>query len=261
MKKITEIVAAITRCFHPPGTERILRLLYNPDKIKGFETIISYFGNLKIHINPASFFEWQVFFKGYYGKNIINAIKKYFPRDGVFVDVGANIGIYSLIAAKIAKKVVAIEPIPSVVDRLRENSKLNSFTNIDIIEGVASDKEGERALYLNDRNPIKSSSVLSHDSSNKSIMVKSYVLDLLLKGRKVDFIKIDTDGHDRSVIMGAKKIIEEQRPIVIFEDAGDSRQSEISIETINGFFRNLGYDKISIGSDNFLCLPRGIAHG
>lgn len=258
MKKIIETIAAITRRFHPPGTERILRLFYSPDKVKGFETTAPYSGTLRICINPSSFFEWQIFFKGQYGENIVNVIQKYFPKGGVFVDVGANIGLYSLVAAKTAKEVIAIEPVPAVVERLRKNSELNSFTNISIFHGVASDKEGEKTLYFETINPIKSSSVVFYDASNESIQVKSFVLDFLLAGKKVDFIKIDTDGHDRNVIMGAKKIIEEQRPVVIFEDAGGSQPNGISRETIDEFFANAGYDITPIGSDNFLCVPNRV---
>lgn len=51
---IIQLIAKLTRKFHPRGTERFLRLFHNPDKVKGFETIISYNGNLKIHINTSS---------------------------------------------------------------------------------------------------------------------------------------------------------------------------------------------------------------
>ena len=110
---IIEIIATLTRILpFFPGEERVLRLIYNPDKRQNdyLQAIISYGGDLKIAVDTRSFIEWQIFFKGYYEKHVVNLIKNKLPRGGVFIDVGANVGCHSLIASRIASKVIAIEP-------------------------------------------------------------------------------------------------------------------------------------------------------
>jgi tRNA G37 N-methylase Trm5 len=142
-----ESLASITRKFHPKGTERFLRLFHDPDKVKGIETIASYDG-LKIHVNTSSFIEWQIFFKGSYEKDIADLIKKYLPRGGIFVDVGANVGVHTLTAARIASQVIAFEPVPQTVSRLKDNLTLNGFTNVEIRNEVASDLPGTLTLHV-----------------------------------------------------------------------------------------------------------------
>ena len=115
-----KILAWLTRKFHPRGTERLLRLVYHPDKVRCFNAIIPYDGDLRIHINTASFIEWKLYFYGYHDPELVGLIKQHF-KSGVFVDVGANIGVITLIAAKAAREVIAIEPIPGIARRLRQN--------------------------------------------------------------------------------------------------------------------------------------------
>src|SRR5579859_3078445 len=103
--ELLEKLAALTRKFHPRGTERILRFIHNPDRHvqTGLKTIVPYAENLRLYINTGSFIEWKVFFYGYYERHIAELIAKYFPAGGTFVDVGANIGIHTLTAAEIER--------------------------------------------------------------------------------------------------------------------------------------------------------------
>lgn len=224
-RKIIIIIAFFTRKFHPRGIGRILRLLYHPDRrqFDSIETIVPYDDNLKIHINTNSFIEWEIFFKGYYDPEMVSLIKKYLPCGGTFVDVGANIGAFTLIASKIAKKVIAIEPVPECCARLQENIKLNNFNNIIIMTCAASNKTGVMPLYCpSDCNKGQASlhlECLPDKNIINKIMVNTYLLDDLLENEtSVDFIKIDAQGHDKKIIEGAKKIIDKFHPFIIYEN-------------------------------------------
>lgn len=257
---IIRSIAMATRKFHPRGTERILRTFHHPDRVSGVEAVIPYDGDLRIHTNTASFIEWEIFFKGYYAKNIIDLIKKYLPRDGAFVDVGANVGAYTLIAAKIAREVIAIEPVPEIASRLQENCSLNNLANVKIVRFVISDTEGKTQLYIPEIDANKSSSVYDAKASGaRHITSDVTTLDALLAGKKIDFIKIDVEGHDRNVIMGAREIIKKYKPIIVFEECGDEAPTEISKETIDQLFKEAGYEQIQIGDQDILCLPKRTA--
>lgn len=168
--------------------------------------------NLKIHINTSSFIEWNIFF-GYYEQDIVKIIKKYLKSDDVFVDVEANIGCHTLIAAKICKKVITIEPEPNVRKRLIENIKLNNLKNVEVYDYAISDYIGETTFYPPDvNNPNKGVGSLYYKNGLKQggIKIKVITLDKLLENEsKIDFIKIDVEG--------AKNIIKKINPLVLYK--------------------------------------------
>jgi len=254
MNKLLKLIASVTRKFHPRGTERILRFICNPNTTKGLEDIAEFDG-LKIKTNTSSFIEWQIFFKGSYEKNIADLIKRYLPKGGVFVDVGANVGVHTLTAARIASRVIAFEPIPEIANRLLENCLLNSFTNVDIKPVVVSDEEGIATLYVLEGSN-KSSTVCKEVTSrpHRTVERGAVGLDSALKNQQVDFIKIDTDGNDRNVLMGAKEVIRKNRPVIIFEDS-DETVSKFSRKEIDEMLSFFGYQQIQVGKLNTLCIP------
>lgn len=222
--KLIQILAFITRNLpYIKGEKRIIRFLYSPDKRQSdyIETIIPYDKDLKIYINTSSFIEWEIFFTGYYEPHIVRLIKKYLKKDDVFVDVGANIGCHTLIAAKICKKVIAIEPEPLVRKRLIENIKLNNLNNIEVYDYAISDYVGEAIFFrYKEENANKGASSLSHKNGleDKGLKVKVITLDELLKNEpRIDFIKIDVEGHSKEVVFGAKNIIKKFNPLVLYE--------------------------------------------
>lgn len=222
--KLIKLLAFITRSLpYIKGEKRVIRLLYNPDKRHNdyLETVIPYDKNLKIHINTSSFIEWEIYFFGYYEQHIVKIIKKYLKPDDVFVDVGANIGCHTLIAAKICKKVIAIEPEPNVRKRLMENIKLNNLKNVEVYDYAISDYIGETTFYSSDvNNPNKGVGSLYYKNGLKQdgIKVKVITLDKLLENEfKIDFIKIDVERANKEVIFGAKNIIKKFNPLVLYE--------------------------------------------
>jgi FkbM family methyltransferase len=133
-------------------------------------------------------------------------LKKNLKPGDVFVDVGANAGIYSLTAALAsgeAGKVLAIEPNPLVLDRLKFNAALNGFDKRIIFEqsGVSS-AEGSFDLTLDDSN-LGGSSLVAERSATK-ISVRCYKLLSIVQKyqlQKIDALKIDIEGaEDKALI-------------------------------------------------------------
>ena len=236
-------------------------MICDPDTTKGFETVISdYDGDLKIQINPKYFTEWFVFFKHYYEADIVKLVKKHLPKDGVFVDVGADIGALSLIAAKIARRVVAIEPCPFAADRLRKNFNMNDLYAVhEVHECCASDKEGPSVSFYLPAGGNRHSgmgSLYQEHAQGEEIKVPVKMLDSILGGRKIDFIKIDTEGHDQFALMGARKTIEKYRPVIIYENTPfESTSLERNTSVAASMLQSLGYTITRIDVSNVLCLP------
>lgn len=251
MNQLLQLTANITRRFHPRGTERFLRLFCNPDTTLGFDTVAVYDG-IKIHVNPKSFIEWVILFKGNYEQYTTDIIKKYFIAGGTFVDVGANIGVHTLIAARIGK-VIAFEPVPANVERLKQNIELNGFTNIIIRQAVVSDSSGVVTLHVVDDSNKSATIYDLSDRKQHSLRSEAITLDEELKEQRVDFIKIDTDGNDRNVLMGAKEIIRKNHPIIIFEDS-EATISKYTRNDVDEMLSGFGYKQIKVSELDTLCI-------
>jgi FkbM family methyltransferase len=153
---------------------------------------------------------------------ILNQLKS----GDVVIDVGANIGYYSLLmASKVGPtgKVYAFEPDPSNRSILKKNVEANGLSNlIYIYDFAVYSREGESELYLSDEN--KGDHWLSFDCDKnkprKKITVKTTTLDLFWKSINcplVNLIKIDTQGSEPYIIHGGETLIQSCRPDLFFE--------------------------------------------
>ncbi len=148
-------------------------------------------------------------------------IQKFVRPGDVFVDVGANIGLFTLKMAPIAGRVVAVEPGDAAGTQLAANVALNGFRNVAIVRKALSDAPGRAVLF---HNPLgddpQAFSLLSDGSDAGSETVELTTLDLLVADEglaRVDCIKIDVEGAEGQVLAGARQTLERDRPTVIFE--------------------------------------------
>ena len=136
--------------------------------------------------------------------------------DGVFIDVGANIGYYSLLAGKTAKKVYAIEPEELNFSILKKNTQSNGLKNIELIKAAAGRRQGKVTIKRSKINPG------AHKVAVGRGEIKMIKLDEMIK-EKVDVIKIDVEGMEAEVIKGAKNLIEKWMPTIFLEYGVNSR--------------------------------------
>lgn len=125
----------------------------------------------------------------------------------VFLDIGANIGGYSLFVAAHAGprvKVLAVEPQPDIYGRLVFNLRLNSFPSVKAVDCAIADKEGELTLFVDAQNKGESSvKVMSGSSSAGSIKVPAKRLLTLIEQEgyaHVDVAKLDTEGAEDIIL-------------------------------------------------------------
>lgn len=143
----------------------------------------------------------------------------------VVVDVGANIGHYTLIAAGLVGeggRVFAFEPDPHNYDLLTRNIELNGYRNVTAVNMAVSNKPGTLTLYLDKYNLGGHS--LSPDNvliDAGKVEVETTTLDaffeLLSLPQKADVIKMDTQGAEGSIVDGARRLLEESDPAILME--------------------------------------------
>lgn len=158
-------------------------------------------------------------------EEIVNSVK--LNANETFVDVGANVGAYTLKIASDYKskgiKVIAIEAHPANYKALCKNIDINKFTNIHAINKAVSDHKGIVTMY--ERKFLKRiqpewytihETISGHQLDKRySIEVESDTLDAILDNYKVDFIKIDIEGAEVEALKGATNTLDRLRKIIV----------------------------------------------
>lgn len=167
----------------------------------------------------------------------INLMKKLLKQGDNVVDVGAHIGLYTVLAAKIIGKkgkVFSFEPEKSNFSLLMKNITANSLGNVRAHRLALGKARGKVKLFVDEEN--SGSSGLNRTKINQhSQMVTMETLDNLLKNQKINFIKIDVEGYEHFVLSGAKKILKKNNEIVIFSEFFPKKLKESGSSAENYF--------------------------
>jgi FkbM family methyltransferase len=127
------------------------------------------------------------------------------PGD-TFIDVGANIGVYTLWAAESGAEVIALEPNGPACERLRENVALNDYANRTVISAAAGAAPGMTRMT----DSLRAGNHLILDESG-DVDVRVETIDEIVGLRQVAGMKVDVEGAERLVLQGAKRALEEGR--------------------------------------------------
>lgn len=181
-------------------------------------------------------------------RDLLEFLAQMLPDDSLFLDIGANLGIYTTALWKMRGRMrgVAFEPIPSTQALLRQTFALNKVPCA--IEKVAiSDVPQTLKLsaYDQGRNNFW---VVNDDKSHPTLDVSAIPLDdwcAAGEGRVPGAIKIDVEGHELSVIRGARQSLAKHRPALVVEcHAASWPELGVSAAEFDQEIRSLGYRRI-----------------
>ena len=157
--------------------------------------------------------------------------------DMTVIDVGANVGVYTFSAAQRVGetgKVIAIEPFKACVNCLQETSRINQLPWVKIYEAAASDHCGSAKLSLHNASELNE--VISDNSPNydlaNTVTIQCLTLDSLIETEnltRVDWLKIDAEGHEIKVLQGAERLLTEFKPNIIYENIAGAHGSNGAI--------------------------------
>lgn len=197
----------------------------------------------------------------------LDIIKKHLKNNiDVYVDVGAHNGeMIEIISNKfIVKKILAIEPNPDCYLKLK---KLKYFKKLLIFNLALSDKKGfdflkighistmstindlnDKSVYTKFKKIIMSIFYFSNQIYKRKIKIKKDLLSNILKLskiKKIDLLKIDTEGHEFNVLKGAKNFLKNTH-LVLFEfHYDDSIIKKYSYNDVNNFLQKKNFQLIS----------------
>lgn len=154
--------------------------------------------------------------------------------EGIFVDVGANTGVYTVMAGTIApdRSIVAFEPFPPVVEILKRNIVANGLVErVRLIEVALSDMTGTATLHLPDpgHGLVETSASLEPDfqQAHSVCAVRVERLDNIGITDQIGVIKVDIEGHEHAFLRGARDTILRDRPIIFAEVVGPAKRGAI----------------------------------
>lgn len=241
---LARLLYRITVLFAGPGRRIVRRggICYELDPAEGLDLSMLLFGNFQKHVsrNP-----WLVL-----------------PPDGVVLDVGANVGFMALQYARLVPggAVYAFEPTAYAYGKLQRNRSLNPKLAgiVKPVQAFLSSGEGGDAVPTaysswridgsagEGRHPIHGGTPMP----TGEVPVTSLDVFCAAEGlRRIDFIKIDTDGHEYAVLSGARRVLERFRPPVIFEiGLYIMEERGLCFADYDRFFSGLGYVLYDSGS-------------
>lgn len=196
----------------------------------------------------------QIFFRGSYSGDQLTLIEKLLDIDGVFLDVGANQGEFSIAAARIAQrgKIIAFEPVSEYQERLVENIRLNDFENVQVIFAALGEKAGSFPIYDQQENFADGTrneglptlfATGSRRDAREMVPVKK-LDDVLseLRISRVDVIKLDIEGAEWIALRGAANTLASCRPTLILEiGRGTCRAAGYEPEALVEWIAGLNY--------------------
>ena len=237
--------------FAPTGASRVilalaklglgrgrLKLLFAKlwNRINSDQPVDLVYHNLKLRLQPRqNTIESKIMFSAKQREGAeLAVIRRHLAGGGVFVDIGANIGYYSLnVALMTADRAIAIEPNPPILARLRDNIALNNLeTKITVHDVAVGAAKGIAHLTISD-NDFGSSSIVNQSVGKTHIDVDVVPLVDILKTdgvRRADIIKIDIEGmEDRALFPYFEAITKDQYPKLIVMEDGINAQWERDI--------------------------------
>ncbi len=176
-----------------------------------------------VHLDPDDETITKVILeRGVWEPGTTKVIRDLLKPGDVFIDVGANIGWFTLIASRAVGddgRVIAFEPAPGSHAIMQDNIRRNACQNVTLEQKALSDTRGTLQLHLHKTNGGAHSTALSEERA-ESIDVDALPLDEYWKetGGEIALVKIDTEGAEGFILEGMRSILEnQQRMAVIIE--------------------------------------------
>ena len=230
---------------------------------------------IKVQAEPGKWFrmrhygfeiENEIFWKGLengWEKVSIGLWKQLCKNATVILDIGANTGIYSLVAKTLnpAATVYAFEPVDRVYEKLTANCRLNNF-EIGCLEMAASNFNGKAIIYDTDDAHALSVTVNKnlHESGRKvlekeirTITLKSFIEDKNIS--RIDLMKIDVETHEPEVLEGFGEYLARFKPAMLIEILNDEVGARVS-----GMITGLDYLYFNIDENKGIRQVQTIEH-
>ena len=181
-----------------------------------------------------------------YEKNETNFVKDSVNKGDIVIDIGANIGYYTLMFAKLVGdtgKIYAFEPDPKNFSILEKNIQVNGYNNIILEKKAVSNKLGKSTLYMSENSA--GSSMHKPNNVVDQIYVDLITLDNYFEVNTItpDFIKIDIEGYELNALKGMESILQSSDKTKIMIEYNPLTKKEFNSDPMDNltFLSELGF--------------------
>ena len=231
-------------------------------------------------VDPRSDLFRRLIVEGVYEPTLVHALVKYLDPCRDFIDVGANVGFYTVLLAQLLPKakVLAVEPTNKAYERLVDNVRMNRVEgNVILFKGVVSDAVGAREIkVVPGREEYSSLGEMCHPKIAQAEFVVEQVLSSTIDklvdtyGLNPGLLKVDVEGYEHYVFQGAKATLASKRPVVLSELSDPLlRKNGSSSQEVVRFITSLNYkiyDPLAPGVSpsarafgDIICVPAEVA--
>jgi FkbM family methyltransferase len=218
-------------------------------------------GDLAIELLLSEHMQRRIFWMGFYNRDIVALLDRLVRPGMTFIDVGANIGEITLVAAKrvgAGGRVIAFEPVDLVAERLQAHVTWNGLAQVAVVRAGLADSRGTAPIFASTGHKSDGeenwglNSLFGSDADQIPLqMVQLTTLDGYFDEHKldqVDILKIDIEGSELPCLKGARDTLRKFKPHLIIEIQNDSADAAgYSPADILDYLAGLGYRFECIG--------------
>lgn len=186
---------------------------------KGYETIVRTKRGFIYDVCLDDWISWNLYAYGDYRieADVSGYLLASIKPGATFLDIGANIGFYTVPAAAKGAAVHAFEPCSDTADRLERNIQLNSLTGIAVNRLALDEKRGTALLNVGQRSNMGQSSIAVQTGGTSETVSVTTLDDYAENLAAVDIIKIDVEGAEERVLRGAQSTLARFSPRIFME--------------------------------------------
>ena len=248
---ITDLIRTIPNF---KGKQRLIRYFLRDHISQRKDITVKGKYNLKYRLpNIIDSIGFGIYINGIYEPVISNLIINHLPANGVYMDIGANIGSIAMPVCKQRPDITAIciEASPKIFGSLKTNFNLNSLSNCILLNKAVSDKDGEPLFYMNEQDYFGQGHI-ANTQSDKTETVISNKIDTLLRDiniKSINLLKVDIEGYEYFAFKGAAELLTSTAapPIIFeFEDWAEGRIKDLQPGDAQRLLLEYGYSLFRI---------------
>lgn len=276
--------------------QRLIRYVYALTRDDGDDGLWYYPGSdTCLMLDRGEFIQHSIYYSGVFQPHVFAHFQQHLAPDKLFIDVGAHIGQYTVWAAAMARQhaptapppaVLAFEPDPRIVWRLRNNLRFNHLEPyVQVLEQAVADQAGSSSFFLDTEIRSGASGLRMHDRSEQhwqgdtQITVACVTLDQAVAQhapqQPVGMLKLDVEGAELLALRGAQATLHTHKPVLLLEACRKFMHTfGYDYDDLRALLHGHGYQIRLIGDDgdlhpdpayqlpydevhDLLCLPEG----
>lgn len=209
-------------------------------RILGWPIICPFFGQTRLILANGMRGATMNLYVGFQEFHDMCFVVHFIRSEDLFLDVGANVGVYSILAGSLGAQVIAVEPVPITFCTLIDNIRLNALEDRVAAHNIGlCSKKGE-LKFTSQYGPMNR--VILDPDSISGVTVPVNCLDNLLQEDRPSVVKIDVEGYESEVLSGAQDLLSQKTLLaVILELNGSGKRYGFDDDATDAEIRRFGF--------------------